>query len=250
MAPMNRAYWNRSASNYSDDIFSVLRNDRKGTLLRCLDKVASQRGMNMAGDLGCGIGINLPELAKRFRTVHAVDLSPKLLERAEWDDHGFGNIAYRVADLSLPLKGLPPLDFIFNVNVLIAPSEKIRSAILDTLCAALRPGGKLLLVVPSVESVLLTAQRLAEWNRRRRVARLPDKILSRQHPETGIVKIEGVPTKHYLRAEMEGELSARKLQVVETHKIEYEWDTEFDVAPDWMREPYPWDWLFLAKRVR
>lgn len=246
---MNLTYWNRAAACYDDDIFSVLRNDRNGVLLRAMDQVANPRGV--AGDLGCGSGIILPEVARRFGRVHAIDLSPKLVEIARASCRRFTNIEYGAADLSRrgkALATLPKLDVVVNVNVLIAESRSLREAILENLIRALRPGGHLLLVVPSLESVLWTTTRLAEWNRRRRTPRLPDKVVDAKRTGEGIVKIEGVPTKHYLREELELEMTTRGLKVQALEKIEYHWDTEFDEAPKWMGAPFPWDWMCLAQR--
>lgn len=247
---MDISYWNRAATHYDDDIFSVLRNDRAGVFLRTLDRVAHRK--HTAGDLGCGSGIILPEIARRFGAVQAVDLSPKLVELARESCRGFDHVTYHAADLSRRgkvLKAMPPLDVVVNVNVLIMASRPLREAILANLTRALRPGGHLLLVVPSLESVLLTNARLAAWNRRRRTVRKPDKVLDGRDVGEGIVKIEGVPTKHYLREELELELTGRGLRLVALEKIEYNWDTEFDVAPIWMKSPWPWDWLCLAQRV-
>lgn len=251
---MNLNYWNRAATNYDDSIFSVWRNDRNGVLRRTLDGLADPKGV--AGDLGCGSGIILPQVAMRFGTVHAIDLSPKLIETARQACAEFTRIHYSAADLSRrsgAVAKLPPLDFILNVNVLIMASRPLRESILRTLARALKPCGRLLLVVPALESVLLTNARLAEWNQRRRKKgrepRRPDKVLDHRALGEGLVKIEGVATKHYLREELPSFLALAGLQVETIEKIEYEWDTEFDVAPKWMQAPHPWDWLCLAKRT-
>lgn len=246
---MDITYWNRAASHYDDDIFSVWRNDRNGVLRRALDDLADPKGV--AGDLGCGSGIILPQVAMRFGTVHAIDLSPKLIASARKVCAEFTRIHYAAADLASrrgAVAKLPPLDFVLNVNVLIMASRPLREKILRTLALSLKPGGHLLLVVPALESVLLTNARLAEWNRRRRTKRKPDKVLDAQALGEGLVKIEGVATKHYLREELPLFLDTAGLTLESLEKIEYEWDTEFDIAPKWMQEPYPWDWMCLAKR--
>ena len=32
-------------------------------------------------------------------------------------------------------------------------------------------------------------------------------------------------------------------------KIEYAWDADFEDAPKWMQDPYPWDWLIVARKT-
>jgi hypothetical protein len=64
----------------------------------------------------------------------------------------------------------------------------------------------------------------------------------------GILLIDGVPTKHYLKEELELWLKGVGLTVEKTLKLEYPWDTEFENPPKSMQEPYPWDWLVVARR--
>ena len=33
-------------------------------------------------------------------------------------------------------------------------------------------------------------------------------------------------------------------------KLEYAWDIEFFSPPKWMKDPFPWDWFFLAEKVK
>jgi hypothetical protein len=39
------------------------------------------------------------------------------------------------------------------------------------------------------------------------------------------------------------------LDLLDILKVEYDWKTEMedDRVPDWMSEPFPWDWLVIAK---
>ena len=62
--------------------------------------------------------------------------------------------------------------------------------------------------------------------------------------------IDGVPTKHFLREELEAALDARGFKVEAIEKLEYGWNTEFEAPPRWMKEPYPWDWFVTARRMR
>ena len=66
----------------------------------------------------------------------------------------------------------------------------------------------------------------------------------------GLVRIEKVPTKHYLREEATLLLGEAGFAVSSCDKVEYDWDTEFDDPPRWMKKPGPWDWLFVARRSR
>lgn len=60
--------------------------------------------------------------------------------------------------------------------------------------------------------------------------------------------IDGVPTKHFLKEELNVLLAQKQMTVLEVKKLEYPWDTEFEHPPKWMKAPFPWDWLILARK--
>jgi hypothetical protein len=66
----------------------------------------------------------------------------------------------------------------------------------------------------------------------------------------GIVPVDDVPTKHYLREELVALLESRLLRILNIRKIEYPWNTEFDSPPRWLKEPLPWDWLVVAQKTK
>jgi hypothetical protein len=140
------------------------------------------------------------------------------------------------------------------VNVLIMPSLLMRTRIVETIRRRLLSGGHLLLVVPALESALLSNFRLVDWNVRSGLR--PAVALSAGFPkpktrprfEHGLVPIENVLTKHYLREELKAILGESGFRVRQLTKIQYGWDTEFTDPPRWMKEPYPWDWLLLAEK--
>ena len=131
----------------------------------------------------------------------------------------------------------------------------IRHRMLEAMGKVLKPGGHLVLVVPSLESSLLVDLRFVQWRWKDgssfgRALRsvYPQDPLADHKARQGILGIDGVATKHYLREELHFILEDAGMDVKEVVKIEYSWDTEFERVPRWMREPYPWDWLVIARR--
>lgn len=255
-ADMNRVYWNRMARSYEAEIFSVQANDRAGLVADGIRRYGKKH--QAASDIGCGIGHFLPLLSGRFRRVLAVDLSARCIARAQARFPKLENITYRTADLAQPGVRLPPADFALCVNAAIAPDLSARNRLLDTACRHLRPGGHLVLVVPALESVLLTDFRLVEWNLRDgiragnavRSAFRNFRPVARPRLHEGVVAVDGIDTKHFLREELLVLLEDRDMQPLEIRKIEYPWTSEFTRPPRWMRAPYPWDWLVVARKVR
>jgi SAM-dependent methyltransferase len=248
---MDVAFWESVADTYDSEIFSVLACDRDGAVLSCIDSIASRA--HTAADLGCGVGKWLPHLSQRYASVLAVDVSEKCLAYAKAAASDCGNITYVSADLTRSGHRLGKHDFVLCVNVAIMPDAEARWALLGNAARCLRQGGHLLLVVPSLESTLYVRQRLAEWQGRagpRPASPQSDdrRFTSLRDLQEGIVQIAGVRTKHYLREEIVTTLDALHLAVGQVHKVEYRWDTEFTDPPRWLKDPYPWDWMALARK--
>lgn len=250
---MKREYWNGLAEKYEDEIFSVLENDRRKLVCGLIEKYGSSS--KTVNDFGCGIGHILGVLAENFQQVNAIDISYKFIARAKKRYRHLSNINYTVADLSADDLKIPKTHFGVSVNLLIMPSHSVRLKIFNTMLNHIQKNGHLLLVVPSLESVILTNYRLTQWNLRDGIE--PAKAYCEnfcpagkysKNLRHGIVPIDGVPTKHYLREEIEAMLTECKMKILEMQKIEYKWDTEFADPPKWMKEPYPWDWLVLAQK--
>jgi len=117
----------------------------------------------------------------------------------------------------------------------------------------IRRGGRLFLVVPSVESVLLCTHRLIMWNleeeaeyRRAAAAAGTEMGFTANSMRDGIVKAGDVRTKHYLREELELLMKELGHRVIDIGKMEYRWNTEFKNPPRAMQAPYPWDWLVVS----
>ncbi|MFA5292908.1 MAG: class I SAM-dependent methyltransferase [Phycisphaerae bacterium] len=252
---MKREYWNSLANNYEDEIFSVLDNDKKHLILKLIKKYGSSA--KTVSDYGCGIGHFLPMLSANFGRVLAIDISGKFIARAKNKYKHLSNIEYITADLAKAGLRLEKTHFAFSVNMLIMPALAPRVRILDVMAGHILKNGYMVLVVPSLESAGLVDFRLIEWNLRNGVrpgsaarASFGDAKKSDGGLHQGIAPIDGVPTKHYLKEELAAILESRNMRVMDIRKIEYPWNTEFDLPPRWMKEPYPWDWLVTAQKMK
>ena len=253
---MRRAYWDKAADHYEAEIFDVFSHDRAGLILGQIAKYGSRT--HKASDLGCGTGRFLGSLSGAFQEVLAVDISAKCIARAQAACSHLTNVSYLKMDMAAGRERLPKVDFALSVNALLTPSLLQRGRIFDAIARHLRVGSHLVLVVPALESALLTNFRLIEWNLRTgmkpsaavRAGFPAHKAADSARLRKGIVLIDDVPTKHYLKEELTAILERRRMKIVEVHKIEYSWKTEFESPPRWMKTPYPWDWLFVAQRAR
>ena len=109
-----------------------------------------------------------------------------------------------------------------------------------------------MLVVPSLESKLYTNIIADRWNvddAEHDKNPEPKKAIDQvKNFKQGVTDIDDVPTKHYLKEELELLLTLEGFEVQLIKKINYDWTTEFHKPPKWLSEPYPWDWMCTAKK--
>jgi len=241
---MDTAYWNGKAGVYEDEIFNVWRRDRDGVLKGFFEKGRFCRRTVM--DCGCGIGHGIATLARHFRFVHAVDVSRKCLAVARKRYGSLPNVEFRAEDLSNPRSKLPTVNCVVSVNSVITPSLNTRLKMFKVIRKHLAPGGRLVLVVPSLESHYYAAYKLTEWKLRDGSMVKPGFRQGAFHRGHGVLPIDGVLTKHYLKEELVSFLRLVGFKAVQITKVRYGWDTEYEDPPKWMQAPYPWDWMCVA----
>jgi SAM-dependent methyltransferase len=241
------ADWDGVARRFETRVCHVLAEDRNGVVVGALARERRRLGRRRAStaiDVGCGIGRALPLLAQEFDRVIAVDGSRACLERARAATRRSDTIEFVLADLARERLALPPADLALCVNVALTPVERDRRRILENAVRNLRKNGRLLLVVPALESDLLVRRRLADWTGRRVREKEGERLAD------GIVDAGGVLTKHWTREEillLAPELGCRCVSI---DRVEYAWSTELVHPPRTFRDPYPWDWLgVLEKRA-
>ena len=246
-----RTHWDRIAPSYNDEIFDVFASDKDGKLIRNMDRYVKADGE--AIDFGCGTGKALPLLSPRFRSVLAIDISGECLTAAK--DRGFANVTYKRADLSSKAVRLPKVDFVFCCNVIMLPEIARNESMFSNIQKSLKPGGVAMIIVPSTDSMLYAAWRMIDWYRKEKVdvADIPASELayfsgSKRDLLQGIIRIDGVPTKHYSAPELHVLMERAGLSLIKLEQLNYEWTSEFAEPPSWMKAPYPWDWLVIVKK--
>lgn len=250
MRAHSREDWDAQARRFEERVCHVLAEDRGGVVAKAIAAEARRlaRGRTrrriLAGDFGCGTGRALRLLLRSFGSVLAIDTSEACLALACAAAGPEDEITFIQADLGAARLSLPLVDAGLCVNVAIMPDEKARSRVLGNVARHVRKGGRLLLVVPALESELLVRRVVAELSgarpREGRGERLAD----------GIVRVGGVATKCWTREELG--LLAPKIgcRALSIERVEYGWETELDRPPRGLREPHPWDWLVVLERRR
>ena len=248
---MNRTYWEKIAPSYNDEIFDVLHNDKKALIRSVIKKYASKN--KTAIDIGCAIGKWLPVLSPAFKKIYAVDISAKNLEIAKQLYPQYKNVEYLRADMSDKKTKVPQCDFGICINAILTTSSKDRNIFFQSLSACIKKGGQIIITIPSLESFLLTSIIQQQYKIDKplfsKTTNSKEALKKWNNIRQGNADIDNVPHKHYLKEELQLLLSKEGFIAEDFQKIEYNWDTEFLKPPKWLKEPKPWDWMVVAKKL-
>ncbi len=246
-------HWNKQAGTYREEIFNVWDNDYYGRLKALVEKHANRKGH--AVDFGCGIGHGFPLMAPLFKHLMAFDVSAKCLRQAA--ERGFANVSVNELDLTDSKAPVPYTDFGVCVNVAITHDIKMNLLIIKNVLRAINKGGSVVFVLPSLESGCLTTWNLVQWHKHDgiNIDKIPaadfDNLnLGFEQISHGVSRIENAATKHYSLHELHSLFHQGNYRITTVDKLEYPWRTEFNNAPKWMKDPYPWDWVVEVKRVK
>jgi SAM-dependent methyltransferase len=247
---MDRKYWERIAPNYNEEIFDVLQNDKSGKIVAAIEQTASKE--KTVTDIGCAVGKWIPLLATAFKHVIATDISATNLELAKEKCKHYTNVDYVRMDMSADTLTVTPCDTAICINAILTDNLKKRINFFQSLNLCLNAGGNLILVVPSLESKLYTNIIANRWkvddDHKEKIESADKAFALAKNIKQGVTDIDNVPTKHYIKEELELLLTLERFTVERIEKINYTWKTEFTNPPKWLKEPYPWDWMCIAKK--
>lgn len=244
--------WDTIGNNYKEEIFSVLHADRNVLVKK---SIFNHRNKNkFAIDFGCGVGHALPYLSAAFKNVLALDISQKLLDQIK--KRNYPNVDLQKMDLAKTKLNLPKADFAYCCNVAICDDNKKNYQILHNVIHSLKKGGTAVIVIPSFESASNTLYQMIKLYEKdgKKINRIPkDELNPKQNAlkqvAEGIHFIDNHPTKHYHIQEIYTLFNQKGFSIESIDKIEYDWKTEITNPPKYLKEPYPWDWMVIVKRV-
>ena len=187
-----------------------------------------------------------------FKHVHAIDISNKNLQIAEKKYTALKNISYQRIDMSA--KTIPAIQFeaAICINAILTADLKKRNLFFEHMASFLKPNADLVLVVPSLESKIFShiiANKFNIDNAKNDIAPNGKRAIEQiRYIKDGVTDIDDVPTKHFLKEELELLLDLEGFKVKKIQKIKYQWNTEFHKAPSWLKNTRPWDWKVHAKK--
>lgn len=241
---MDVGFWDAMSGAFDEEIFDSLKEDVRGVIRTEIARLASPRRRVM--DFGCGVGRYLPLLSAQFREVHACDWSPLCVRGAAAVGSRLPNVTVQLPSAYRGQRWSDSFDVVTAINVLFDPLPRRRSAILKDIRRLLSRRGSAVLVVPSLEAIAYAdAVRRVHAPRR---ASLYEFGVPGSSRDPGILRIQGVPYKHFIGEELLHAVREAGFRPGPLTRVEYDWHTEV-VAPTRPRElPLPWDWLVVARR--
>jgi ubiquinone/menaquinone biosynthesis C-methylase UbiE len=194
----------------------------------------------------------MPVLAPVFGKVHAIDISNNNLKIAAKKYPQYTNITYERVDMSAATVKVKKYDSAICINAILTSSLKKRNLFFKHMASFIKKGGDLVLVVPSLESKLFSHIIANKYNvddAKKDKAPSGKRAISQiRFIKDGVTDIDDVPTKHFLKEELELLLNLAGFTVEKIEKINYKWSTEFHKPPNWLKTPQPWDWMVKAKK--
>jgi ubiquinone/menaquinone biosynthesis C-methylase UbiE len=245
---MEKGYWEKIAPSYETEIFDVLKNDASGKIVKSILSFADQKKSVI--DIGCAVGKWMPVLAPLFGKVQAIDISNNNLKIAAKKYPQYTNITYERVDMSAASIKIKKYDSAICINAILTSSLKKRNLFFKHMASYIKKGGDLVLVVPSLESKLFSHIIANKYNvddAKKDKAPSGKRAISQiRFIKDGVTDIDDVPTKHFLKEELELLLTLAGFTVEKIEKINYKWSTEFHKPPSWLKNPQPWDWMVKA----
>jgi SAM-dependent methyltransferase len=237
---MSRTTWNRLADKFESRVCDIARTETSDQLRRCVGAASPSPRRSVLVDLGCGIGTFIQQFGGRFREIIAVDIAPRMVERAKARcNGGLPPTTWLAMGIERAAKVIGTrADLTVCLNVITSPSRARQNRLWASVAAITKPRGYVLVVVPSIESARMVHE--IETRGRRRVK--PVEV-------DGVVRRAATWEKHYDRRELRALLPRYGLAVRRITRGYFPWSQEGLVKPRTSAARSPWDWVCLAQRV-
>jgi len=233
---MNADDWDKLANDYAAEVCDIFMHDRRGVISGWLKSTGLLKGRRTVLDIGCGIGSFFRKYGRSFGAKIGTDHSDRMLHFARSRCRDQADITWERADVfALPARWRAGTDLAICANVLtfVAPGACRRA--LRQIVRTVKPGGRVLLIIPSLEShdlmVALEHHRAAPRRKFTAVVRRDDRR-QRFHTAAGITPLT----------------AGLGLTDIRVQKVWYPWADEGIIIHPRGAEP-PWDWLVTGLKL-
>jgi SAM-dependent methyltransferase len=229
---MSQHGWNKLAAEFENSVCDIT--STSAPAIATLVALARPNRRQTLVDAGCGIGTFVERFGERFGKVVAFDFASAMVKRAK----------RRCSDLkdakwaALPLEDAGEkfgsiANFAVCLNVITSPKRSLRERQWQSLGELVKPGGHLLVVVPSLES----AEYVASLDR--------EAFNSSFEEDNEMVRRNDTDQKHYSRRELRRTVTDEGFEVIALRKVSYPWGED---GLELNARKTPWDWACLARK--
>ncbi len=230
---MSHQAWNLLARDFEGSVCDIA--STSGKLLAELVARTRPNRRRTLVDAGCGIGTFVERFGDQFGKVVAFDFASAMVKRARARCRTLEHATWKSMPLEKAAERIGPIAHLaVCLNVITSPDADLREQQWESLAQLVRPGGHLLVVVPSLESAQYTAKL--------------DAASSGSPPadEEDLIRRTDTLQKHYGRGELRGQVTQLGLKVLSLRQIHYPWSEE---GLEHSAAKSPWDWVCLAGKA-
>lgn len=234
---MNAKDWERLADKYAEEVCDIFMRDRRGVIAGWLRAEGLLDGGRTALDIGCGIGSFFRKYGRYFSTKTGTDHSARMVKLAEQRCLSQPEIHWCVSDVfAMPREWRASADLVVCSNVItFVQLDACRRALRQVVHTA-KPGGRVLLIIPSLES--------------------HDAVVALEHGRpapkrgtTAVVQRDDRLQRFFARDGIRQLAQRADLDRVQVRKVWYPWSDE-GIAKAPRGHEAPWDWLVTGRRPK
>ena len=250
--------WSESAAKYGSEFLDPFRDSVVNPLLTMLSEIGAEPSAKMvAADLGCGTGPLLQRLLDQFGEVIALDFAAEMLTQCR--ERLGPDRSKRVRFLNRAMHELDDLagtlDVAVSVNSLVMPDLRVVDKTLRSIFAALKPGGRFLGVVPSIDAIHHHSLMLWDAYLDQGYSMEESERLVATHMEHhmydfafGKFRFGDLNQKFWQPDELRYHLMKAGFTDIRMVRLEYPWDDSLAGYKLLKNHPKTWDWTFEARR--
>jgi SAM-dependent methyltransferase len=238
---MSKESWNLLASEFEGSVCDITATS--GELLATLVARTRPNRRRTLVDAGCGIGTFVEQFGEQFGKVVAFDFASAMVRRARGRCRSISHATWQSMPLEEAGERIGSIAHLaVCLNVITSPDADLRNRQWESLATLVRPGGHLLVVVPSLES----ARYVVANEGVTKVESAASPAANAQAGEPDLIRRTDTRQKHYSRGELRGRFTEQGLRALSIRQIHYPWSEE---GLEHFAGKTPWDWVGLAQRV-
>jgi 2-polyprenyl-3-methyl-5-hydroxy-6-metoxy-1,4-benzoquinol methylase len=231
---MSKNQWDRLATCFEDEVCDITA--VSGDLLSELVHRVRPGDDRVLVDAGCGIGSFIDRFGSRYGEIVAFDFAPRMVGRAKQRCKHMPHVTWRTMGLEDAASKIGPVgDLTVCLNVITSTNVDLRERQWTSLAGLSKPGGQVLVVVPSIESARHVIKHIDASNE-----------IHGSKVDDGLIFRGDEHQKHYGREELRQTVWCHGLRVQSLRRIFYPWTDEG--LSEELSVRRPWDWVCLARK--